>query len=61
MSFMNWYNLPFIVCLCTIIWDVKGHMVSIKCNGRSYVIFLLILPLCHLRYKSVALMSIMQK
>ena len=48
MSFLNWYNFPSIVCLSTILWNVKGYLVTIECNWRSYIIFLLILPLCHL-------------
>ena len=50
---MHWYNLPSIVCMYTIIWDVKGYMVPIKCDVRSYVIFLLILPLHRLKYKHI--------
>ena len=53
MSLMNRYNFPSIVCLYTIIWDVKCYMASTKCNWRSYVIFLLILPLRYLKYKSI--------
>lgn len=49
MSFMNWYNFPSIVCLCTILWNVKGYLVTIKCNWRSNVIFLLVPPLCYLK------------
>ena len=56
---MNWYNFPSIVS-CTIIWNVKSYMVTNKCYFRSYVIFLLILPLHHLKYKSITLMSVMQ-
>ena len=39
--------------MCTIIRNVKGYMVISKCNGRSYVIFLLILPLHHLKYEHI--------
>ena len=53
MSFMNRYNFPSIVCLHTIIWDVKCYTVRTKGNWRSYVIFLLILPLRHLKYKNM--------
>ena len=52
-SLLKWYNFPSIVSMCTIIWNVKGYMVTNKCNGRSYVIFLLILPLHHLKYKQI--------
>ena len=60
MSCVNWYNFPSIVCLCTIIRNVKSHTVTINCYFRSYVIFLLILPLCHLKCKSITLKSVKQ-
>ena len=60
MSSVNWYNFPSIVCLYTIIWNVKSHTVTINCYFRSYVIFLLILPLRHLKCKSITLKSVMQ-
>ena len=50
MSLLKWYNLPSIFSSYTIVWDVESYMVTTKCNGRSYVIFLLILPLRHLNY-----------
>ena len=58
---MHWYDLPSIVCHCTIIWDVKGYMVTSKCDGSSYVMFLLILPLCHLKYKHITLTSMLRQ
>ena len=50
---MKWFDFPSTVGVYTIIWDVKGYMVTNKCNWRSYVIFLLILPLHHLKYKQI--------
>ena len=55
---MHWYNLPSIVCMYTIIWDVKGYMVPIKCDGSSYIILLPILPLHRLKYKHITLTSL---
>ena len=55
MRLMKWYNLPSIVCLYTTMWDVKGYMVTSKCDGRSYVVFLLKLPVHHLKYKHITL------
>jgi len=48
---MKWFDFPSIVGVCTIIRDGKCYMVTIKCNGRSYVILLVVLPLHHLKYK----------
>ena len=56
-SFVKWSNFPPIVCFYTIIRNVKGYMVPTKRNGRSYVIFLLILPFHHLKYKQITLLS----
>ena len=50
-SLVKWFDFPSTLCLFTIVRDVKGHLVTTKCNGRSYVIFLLILPLHHLKNK----------
>ena len=47
--YILWYNSPSIAGFCTIFWDVKSYVVITKCNGRSYVIVLLILPLHHLK------------
>ena len=51
---MKWFDFPSVVCLYTIIRNFKGYMVTTKCNGRSYVIFLLILPLHNLKYKHMS-------
>ena len=59
-SFGNWCNFPSTVSLYTIIWDVKGYMVTTKCNETGYVTFLLILPLQHLKNK-LALKQIIQR
>ena len=61
MGLMNWNNFPSIACLCTIIWDVKGYLVRTKCNGGSYVIFLLIPPLHHLKHKNLTQLSFKTK
>ena len=49
MSLVQWFDFPSIICLYTIVWNVEGYMISTKCNGRSYVIFLLVLPLYYLK------------
>ena len=48
---MKWFDFPSTVSACTIIRDGKFYMVTTKCNRTSYVIFLLVLPLHHLKYK----------
>ena len=58
MRLMHWYNLPSIVCLYTILWDVKGYTVTSKCDGRKYVVILLILPPHNLKYKHITLKSL---
>ena len=58
MRLMKWYNHPSILCVYTILWDVKGYMVTSKCDLRSYVVFLLILPLRHLKYKHITKTSL---
>ena len=50
-SLMKWFDFPSTFSACTIIRDGKCYMVTSKCNRRSYVIFLVILPLHHLKYK----------
>ena len=48
LSFMQRHNFPSIVGLYTVIWNVKGYMVTTECNCMSHVIILGILPLHYL-------------